>query len=56
VLANTPDIVVVNEDISEVFVVEFACTFDYGMEEAFVTKMIKYQPLLNIISEFGYQS
>jgi len=26
------------------------------MEEAFLSKMIKYQPLLNIISELGYQS
>jgi len=26
------------------------------MEEAFMTKMIEYQPLLNIISELGYQS
>ena len=55
VSANTPDVVVVNEEISEVFIVEVACTFDYSMEEAFMTKIIKYQPLLNIISELGYQ-
>ena len=32
---------------------EVACTFDSSMEEAFMTKTIKYQPL---ISELGYQS
>ncbi len=37
------------------FVLEIACTFDSSMEEAFMTKVIKYQPLLNIISEIGYQ-
>jgi len=26
------------------------------MEEAFMTEVIKYQPLLNIISEIGYRS
>ncbi len=37
--ANTPDV----------------GTFDSSMEEAFMTKVIKYQPLLNIISEIGYR-
>ncbi len=37
------------------FVPEIACTFDSSMEEAFMTKVIKYQPLLNVISEIGYR-
>ncbi len=37
------------------FVLEIACTFDSRMEEDFMTKVIKYQPLLNIISEIGYR-
>ncbi|KAI2660150.1 Biotin--protein ligase [Labeo rohita] len=53
--ANTPDVVVVNEGRREVFILEVACTFDSSMEEAFMTKVIKYQPLLNIITEIGYR-
>ncbi len=49
--ANTPDVVVIVEECREVFVLEIACTFDSSMEEAFMIKVIKYQPLLNIISE-----
>ncbi len=52
--ANTPEVVVINEECREVFVLEVACTFDSSMEEAFMTKVIKYQPLLNTISEIGY--
>ena len=53
--ATTPDVIVVNEELSEVFILEVACTFDSSMEEAFMTKLIKYQPLLNSISEIGYR-
>ncbi|KAI2653013.1 Retrovirus-related Pol polyprotein from type-2 retrotransposable element R2DM [Labeo rohita] len=53
--ANTPDVVVINEERREVFILEVACTFDSSMEEAFMTKFIKYQQLLNIITEIGYQ-
>ncbi len=44
-----------NNNNREVFVLEIACTFDSSMEEAFMTKVIKYQPLLNVISEIGYR-
>ncbi len=40
--ANTPDVVLINEECREVFVLEIACTFDSSMEEAFMTKVIKY--------------
>ena len=53
--ANTPDVVVVDEESREVSVLEMACTFDPSLEEAFMTKVIKYQPLLNTISELGYR-
>ena len=32
-----------------------ACTFDSSLKEAFTTRVIKYQPLLNTISELGYR-
>ena len=53
--ANTPDVVVVDEESREVSVLEIACTFDTSLEEAFMTKVLKYQPLINTISELGYR-
>ncbi len=39
---NTPDIVVVvDEDSREVTILEVSCTFDYSLEEAFATKVLK---------------
>lgn len=55
VSANTPDVVVVNEESREVSVLEIVCTFDTSLEEAFMTKVLKYQPLVNPISELGYR-
>ena len=52
--ANTPD-VVVNEGSKTVSILEVACTFDSSLEEAFMTKVIKYQPLLQTITELGYR-
>lgn len=51
--ANTPDVVVVNEESREVSVLEIVCTFDTSLEEAFMTKVLKYQPRVNPISELG---
>ena len=31
------------------------CTFDSGLEEAFMTKVIKYQQLLQAITQLGYR-
>ena len=53
--ANTPDVVVVNEGSKTVSILEVACTFDSSLEEAFMTKVIKYQPLLQTITELGYR-
>lgn len=53
--ANAPDVVVVNEESREVSVLEIVCTFDTSLEEAFMTKVLKYQPLVNPISELGYR-
>ena len=53
--ANTPDVVVVDEESREVSVLEVACTFDTSLEEAFMTKVMKYQALVDTISELGYR-
>ena len=52
--ANTPDVFVVNETLREVFILEVGCTFDSSLEEAFLTKMLKYQQLVQTISQLGY--
>ena len=55
VTANTPDVVVVNENHREVLILEVGCTFDYSLEEAFLTKVLKYQQLKQTISQLGYR-
>ena len=54
-VANTPDVVIINEESREVHILEVGCSFDSSMEESFYTKVVKYQPLLNTISELGYR-
>ena len=53
--ANTPDAVIVNEIHREVFVLEVGCTFDHSLEEAFSTKILKYQQLEQAITQLGYK-
>ena len=43
ITANTPEVIVVNETLSEVFILQvMTYTFDYSLEEAFLTKALKY--------------
>ena len=53
--ANTPDVIVVNETHKEVFILEVGCTFDYSLEEAFLTKVLKYNQLEQTIAQLGYR-
>lgn len=55
VTANTPDVVVVDEDSREVTILEVGCTFDYSLEEAFLTKVLKYQLLKDAVLQLGYK-
>ena len=55
VTANTPDVIVVDEDSREVTILEVGCTFDYSLEEAFLAKVLKYEPLRNEIEQLGYK-
>ena len=52
--ANTPDVLVVNEEKREITILEVGCTFDYSLKEAFLTKVSKYQLLKNEIEQLGY--
>ena len=55
VTANTPDVVVVDEASREVTILEVGCTFDYSLDEAFLTKVMKYQLLKDVIVQLGYK-
>ena len=54
ITANTPDLIIIDETNREVFLVEVGCTFDSSLEEAFLTKQVKYQPLVQAITHIGY--
>ncbi len=55
ITANTPNVVVVIENHKEVFILEVGCTFDYSLEEAFLTKVLKYQQMEQTILQLGYK-
>ena len=44
-----------DEDCRQVTIIEVGCTFDHSLEEAFLTKVLKYQQLKNVISQAGYE-
>ncbi|KAI9541250.1 hypothetical protein NQZ68_032254 [Dissostichus eleginoides] len=54
-IPNTPDVVLVDTDHREVLILEVGCAFDLYMDQAFQDKYIKYQPLLDVITSFGYK-
>ena len=45
----------INEDSREVVLLEVGCTFDSNLEAAFVTKQLKYQPLVQASLHLGYK-
>ena len=55
IAANTPDVVVIDEGSRELLILEVGCTFDYSLEEAYLTKILKYQQLKQTISQLGYK-
>ena len=54
-IQNTPDVVFLNRDRREVLLLEIGCVFDLYMETAFNDKIVKYQPILEILRDLGYQ-
>ena len=53
--ADSPDVIVIDENSREVFLLEVGCAFDSSLEEAFLTKQVKYQPLVQAIMHLGYK-
>jgi hypothetical protein len=55
---NTPDITIVDVSNKNVTIVELACCFDFYMDFymdlCFNTKLLKYQPLVNSITNLGF--
>ena len=52
---SRPDIIVIDESNESVFILEVGCCFDPCLEEAYLTKLVKYQPLVQQICSFGYK-
>ena len=55
ITANTSDVIVIDENSREVFLWEVGCAFESSLEEAFLTKQVKYQPLVQAIIHLGYK-
>ncbi len=55
ITANTPHVVVVNDNHKEVFILEVSCAFDDSLDEAFLTKVLKYQQLKQTSLQLGYK-
>ena len=53
-MKQAPDLIRIDEEHREVVIVEVGCTFDFSLEEAFLTKQLKYQPLVHAITQMGY--
>ena len=51
---NRPDILIIDENGRKVFILEVGCCFDSSLEEAYLTKLVKYHPLVQQISGPGY--
>ena len=53
--ATRPDIIIIDENSRNVFILEVGCCFDSSVEEAYLTKLVKYHPLVQQISGLGYK-
>ncbi len=54
-IPNTPDIVIVNEALNTVFVIEVGCSFDLYLDTCYLSKLLKYQPLVEAKHQLNYQ-
>lgn len=53
-IPNTPDIVIVNEVMKSVCIFDVGCCFDLYMDTCYYSKLLKYQPLIDLIYQLGY--
>ena len=51
--ATRPDVTIIDENNRNVFILEVGCCFDSSLEEASLTKLVNYNPLVKQISGFG---
>ncbi len=54
-IPNTPDIVIVNETLNTVFVIEVGCSFDLYLDTCYLSKLLKYQPLVEALHQLDYK-
>ena len=52
--ATRPDITIITIKNRNVFILEVGCCFDRGLEEAYSTQLVNYNPLVQQISGLGY--
>ena len=55
VTANTPDVVFIDEESRDVTILEVSCAFDSNLDNAFMSKVLKYEPLREVIVQLGYK-
>ncbi len=54
-IPNSPDTVIVNTALKTVFVIEVGCSFDLYLDTCYLSKLLKYQPLVEAIHQLDYQ-
>ena len=53
--ATRPDNTIIDENNRNVFILEVRCCFDSCLQEVYLTKLVKYHPLVQQISGLGYK-
>ena len=54
--ATRPDFTIIDENNRNGFNLEVGCCFDWSLEEAYLTKLVNYNPLVQQISGLGHKS
>ena len=53
-IPNTPDLVSIDEKNKAITIIEIGCSYDAYMDTCYASKLLKYQPLSNVLTNYGY--
>ena len=53
-IPNTPDHVMIDEHNKAITIIEIGCSYDAYMDTCYASKLLKYQPLNNVLNNYGY--
>ena len=53
-IADTPDLVIMDEHNKAITIIEIGCSYDAYMDTCYASKLLKYQPLNNVFNNYGY--